>query len=322
MPSMSLMKQEYPSDDIEAFQFSGMPVFAPELIEKQRKNVYCPEMIGEVTAQCPAAMWNTNPERRKEILKGLKFIPDNDALNEFKEGTPVQKARARRNRLQVWSLPDNETVYKYRYVVTFDPQKGLSESADFGVITVIDRYWRLYGGADEKVAQWKGRLDKDIEIWIAAQIAKFYNNALLVVESNTYDSDSGQVDDSEYIFGIIADYYSNIYRREVVDKLKGEKVLKFGYHTNKQTKTTCIENYRAVNRDDLYIERDEECLDEARVYEQDSRGRFEAKKGYHDDILMSTMIGLYVSSTMPIPVKVEKRNNNQVVMKNVGMTSI
>lgn len=306
MPSISLMRQEYPSDDIEAFRFSGMPVLKSEHIELQRKNVCLPEMIGNVVGSCPAALWNTDPSRRKEILTNLHFVPDTEALSDLKEGDKALQARAIRDKLLIWQLP-GKTAYSDRYTVTFDPQKGLSESADFGVITVLDRYWRMHGGGDEKVAQWRGRLDKDIEIWIAAQIAKFYNNALLIVESNTYDSDSGQVDDAEYIFAIIADYYRELYRREIKDKVKGETVLKYGFNTNKQTKTTIIENYRAVLRDESYTERDSMTLDEARLYEQDKRGRFEAKKGYHDDILMSTMIGLYVSSQLPVPKKLERK---------------
>ena len=306
MPSMSLMRQEYPSDDIEAFRFSGMPVFKSEHVELQRKNVCAPEMIGTIVSDCPAALWNTDPSRRKQILTGLSFVEDSEALSDYITGDKALIARAIRDKLQVWQLPE-KTLYSDRYVVSFDPQKGLSEGADFAVITVIDRYWRISGGVDEKVAQWRGRLDKDIEIWIAAQIAKFYNNALLVVESNTYDQDSGQVDDSEYIFSIIADYYRELYRREIKDKLKGETVLKYGFNTNKQTKTTIIENYRAVLRDEGYTERDGMTLDEARVYEQNKRGKFEAKKGYHDDILMSTMIGLYVSSQLPTPKKIEKK---------------
>jgi hypothetical protein len=74
-----------------------------------------------------------------------------------------------------------------RYITIFDPQKGLSEKADWGVITVIDRYWMMFGGKPEIVAEWRGRIDKDIAIWVAAQIAAFYNNSLLVVESNTYE---------------------------------------------------------------------------------------------------------------------------------------
>lgn len=319
MPSISLMRQEYPSDDIEAFRFSGMPVLKSEHIELQRKNTCLPEFIGNIVSDCPAAMWSTDPQRRKSILTGLRFEADRDSLTDLREGSTAIKARAIRDKLQVWQLPE-KTAYSNRYVVTFDPQKGLSESADFAVITVIDRYWRMFGGGDEKVAQWRGRLDKDIEIWIAAQIAKFYNNALLVVESNTYDQDSGQVDESEYIFSIIADYYDNLYRREIKDKLKGEIVLKFGFITNKQTKTTAIENYRTMLRTEGYTERDSMTLDEARVYEQDKRGRFNAKKGYHDDILMSTMIGLYVSSQIPMPKKIERKQT--VTNYNSGYSTI
>jgi hypothetical protein len=37
------MKQEYPSDDIEAFQDSGLPAFRSEDVEKLRKDCRKPE---------------------------------------------------------------------------------------------------------------------------------------------------------------------------------------------------------------------------------------------------------------------------------------
>jgi hypothetical protein len=42
------------------------------------------------------------------------------------------------------------------FLVIFDPQKGVSESADWEVVTVIDRYWMMHGCAPEIVAEWRG----------------------------------------------------------------------------------------------------------------------------------------------------------------------
>ena len=55
-------------------------------------------------------------------------------------------------------------------------------------------------------------------------------------------------------------------------------------------------------RDDAYVERDVDACDELAVYECRQSGRFAAKPGHHDDILMTRAIGLYVASGMPEPV--------------------
>ena len=60
-----------------------------------------------------------------------------------------------------------------------------------------------------------------------------------------------------------------------------------------------INHLIAMVRDDGYIERDFDACDELAVYESDPSGRFGAKAGYHDDILMTRAIALYAASQYP-----------------------
>jgi hypothetical protein len=144
-------------------------------------------------------------------------------------------------------------------------------------------------------------------IWVAARIAAWYNNALLVVESNTYDSESRE-DDAEFIFDTIADHYSHLYSRTPADRIREGAPVDYGFHTNRNTKPMLINNYVAVLREQAYIERHEGALNEARVYEQKENGKYGAKKGKHDDILMTRMIGLHICfNEMPLPKIIENR---------------
>jgi hypothetical protein len=189
-------------------------------------------------------------------------------------------------------------------VVVFDPQKGTSEGADYGVIKVFDRYWMMYGEKPNVVALFYGHIDKDITIWIAAQIAKWYNNALLVIESNTYESDGGG-DETEFIFDIIAEYYNNLYSRTPADKIREGAPIKYGFNTNKSTKPMVINNFIAILREHGYVERDEETLNECRVFETKKDGKTGAKQGKHDDRIMATMIGLHICYELPTPAKIK-----------------
>ena len=308
MSSETKMKQEYPASDIEAFQDSGMPVFRSDDVEAMRSKCCPPKMIGTLKGDCDAEKAYTDKNLRKNILQNVRFIEDEEAKEKATTSDPKTRLRVQMNKLKVWELPDVELDMKYRYVVAYDPQRGISEKADFGVICVIDRYWMMYGGVPEVVAEWRGHIDKDVSIWIAAQIATFYNHALLVVESNTFDSDT-RMDDSEMIFDIISDCYSNLYSRTPSDKIKDGEPVKYGFNTNKSTKPMIVANYTAIIREGGYIERCSDAIDEARWYEQKKNGSFGAIEGKHDDILITRMIGLYVAYKMPLPKEAINESN-------------
>lgn len=302
MSSDELMMQEYPSDDIEAFQDSGLPAFRSQHVEAMRVDCKLPVAIGDLVSDCSPMVAKLESGRRKEILNNIRFVDDHEALTASKGSDPKARERKEKNRLKIYEFPDYLKVSN-RYVVVFDPQKGISEKADYGVISVFDRYWMMYGGKPEVVAEWRGQIDKDITIWIAAQIARYYNNALLVVESNTYDSEFKD-DDAEFIFDTIADYYANLYSRTPADKIREGIPVKYGFNTNKSTKPMIIANYVAMLREKGYVERVSAALDEARVYEQKQNGSYGAKEGMHDDRLMTRMIGCHICYELPTPAPI------------------
>jgi hypothetical protein len=309
MSSDEIMHQEFPSDDVEAFQDSGLPVFRASLIENLRKNCLLPVVIGCLQGDGLPETARMETKNRKNVLSNIRFVEDKEALSALKSPDQVLRERKERDKLKIWEFPDTEIHLSDRYVVVFDPQKGISKHADWGVISVFDRYWMMYGGKPEIVAQWRGKIDKDITIWIAAQIARYYNNALLVVESNTYDNDKNKDEDnSEFIFDTIARYYGNLYSRTSADKIKEGAPVVYGWHTNRKTKTEVIANYVIMLREEGYIEREEGALDEARVYEKKEDGKYGAKEGKHDDILMTRMIGCHICYELPLPVKIESGN--------------
>jgi hypothetical protein len=322
MTSEAKMKQEFPSDDIEAFQDSGLPAFRSEDVDALRKHCRRPLAIGTLVSDGIPSLSKMESRRRRDIFRNIHFVDEPGILEDI--NTPDVKVRERkeRDKLRIWDFPDTETRISNRYITVFDPQKGLSENADWGVVAVLDRYWMMFGGKPEIVAEWRGRIDKDIAIWVAAQIAAFYNNSLLVVESNTYDTDITKEDDSEFIFDTIAEYYPNLYSRTPADKIREGIPVKYGFNTNRNTKPMIINNYVAILREGSYIERNEEALGEARVYEQKKNGSFGAKEGKHDDILMTRMIGLHICfNELPLPVLTDSEAR-YLPEKPVGESSI
>ena len=161
---------------------------------------------------------------------------------------------------------------------------GRSDSADYSVIAVTDCMGT--DGRPEVVAQWRGHIDHDLLAWKAAQIAKYYCNALLVVESNTLEIERCDGDGGEYVLDTIGRFYRNVYCRP--------GTCRVGFHTNRETKQKALYDLIAAVRDGTYVEHDAKAVDEMSWYEQKSNGQWGAMRGKHDDILMTRCITLKV----------------------------
>lgn len=283
--SESSMKEEFPSDDIEAFQNSGTPVFNVIHVERLRSGCIQPISIGEVYGRASASSAKLKPDLRKKVLQGIDFSENNKGC------------------LKIWDYPDNEQIVSNRYLIFVDTG-GRSKKSDYSVATVIDRYWMMYGGKPVIVAQWRGHIDHDILVWKCAQLAVYYQNALLAFESNTHDTEKGNDTDgdhTEFIFDTISKYYDNLYSRTPADKIVEGLPPKWGFHMNKSTKAMIIDTYTSILREQGYIERDGEALNEARWYEKKANGSFGNIDGKNDDILITRMGGLHICYELPIP---------------------
>ena len=284
----ALMASEYPSDDIEAFAHSGERVFDRYKVEEFRPSCKPPKYIGEVYA---------DGDEGENALKNLRFTNDTQG------------------RLWIWDLPEHDTdeVVTNRYITIVDIG-GRSNKADWSVILVIDRLFMIDGGRPQVVAQWYGHIDMDILSWKAAQIAAFYNNSLLVIESNTLETHDKerQVDGdlSHFILNQIKGVYPNLYaRKQTEDEIREGLPRKYGFHTNVATKPMIISTLIKVVREHLYTERDERCLDEYLCYERKKNGAYGAIIGKHDDLLMTRAIGLHICFfEMELP-KIVKRTD-------------
>ncbi len=281
---------EFPSDDIEAFVNSGANVFDRYLVEKLRPSCCAPSFVGDLYAK---------GDDGKEAIVGITFKEDSQGL------------------LWVWSKPETleDTKVYNRYLVVVDIG-GRGKKADWSVIVVIDRLLMAGDGVPSIVAQWYGHIDMDLLAWKAVQIASWYDNALLVIESNTLETKDRnrdvEGDQSEFILNQIRDVYDNLYARKQSEQdIKEKKPVKYGFHTNVATKPKIISTLVKVIREQLYTERDNRCIDEYLTYEKEN-GSYNAVIGAHDDLLMTRAIGLhicYYEMDMPKIVEVTHRKS-------------
>ena len=271
----AVMAAEFPSDDVEAFVHSGTMVFDKYLVKQFEPFCREPKFVGEVYADA---------DEGEEALSNLRFREDRQGL------------------LTIWAMPEKFDDYEVtdRYLTVVDVG-GRSNKADWSVIVVFDRLSMIDGSEPPSVvAQWYGHCDIDRLAWRAAQIAAFYNDSLLVIESNTLETHDKERqveggDQSQYILNQISDIYPNLYaRKQSEDEIREGAPRKYGFHTNVATKPMIISTLVKVIRERLYIERDKRCLDEYDTYERKPNGAYGAIVGKHDDLLMTRAIGLHI----------------------------
>ena len=271
----AVMAAEFPSDDVEAFVHAGTMVFDKYLVKQFEPYCRKPKFVGEVYADA---------DEGEEALSNLRFREDRQGL------------------LSIWAMPEKFDDYEVtdRYLTVVDVG-GRSNKADWSVIVVFDRLSMIDGSEPPSVvAQWYGHCDIDRLAWRAAQIAAFYNDSLLVIESNTLETHDKERqveggDQSQYILNQISDIYPNLYaRKQSEDEIREGAPRKYGFHTNVATKPMIISTLVKIIRERLYIERDKRCLDEYDTYERKPNGAYGAIVGKHDDLLMTRAIGLHI----------------------------
>ena len=283
------MASEAPSNDIEAFKFSGTTVFNEQDVAEIRAKCKAPKFKGDLIADGASG---------PEALQNIRFV-DNES-----------------GQLHVWVKPDKKTKMSNRYLVAVDVG-GRSKKADWSVIRVFDRFAMIpeLGGVPVLVAEQRYHTDHDLLAYDAARIAKWYNDALLVIESNTLETKDQERDTdgnmTEYILDIIADLYDNLYaRKPSAEQIRNHAPTKWGFHTNTATKPMIIANLVSCVREKLWIEQSEYCCTELALYQKNEKGQFGAPpgEGMHDDVLMCTAIALWVCyCDMELPKMIKEK---------------
>lgn len=261
--------REYPT--LQDFQ-SEYPTSDTEAFASTGAGVFAPEHVDALRGGCRA------PAAVGEVVAngGGEFVADS------------------RGGFKMWEAPQRGV----QYVVAVDVG-GRSDKADWSVVLVLRR-----AGADTPpsvAGQWRGHCDHDILVDKAEAVARLYNNALLVIESNTLECDAygSGADSNLFVLNRLAQRYHNLYRRETFDSVTREYSDRIGFHTNVYTKSILINGLIQAVRQGTYIERDSGACDELATYERRSNGSYGAKNGCHDDMLMTRAMALYADTSTP-----------------------
>lgn len=304
--SFAKMCNEAPETPEQAFFTAGNHVFDPFLVHEKLMKCREPVFVGDLVA---------NGEKGAEALEDIRFIPNSTG------------------NLRIWEKPDDSPVSN-RYIVILDPRRGASEGADPACITVIDRLLMMeefgLNGKPGVVAEMNYKADPDLQAYDAMRVAKWYNDALLVIESNTMESMNKErnngIDSFEYIMDIVSGLYRNLYmRRTKEENVKEGTNGKWGFHTNPSTKPKIINFMKVCLRDDLWDEPSQLCCSQMASYMED-HGKTDAEHGKHDDVVMSRAIGLWVCYKEMEPpawiVPAQPQQDSIIHGDNLGLTRL
>lgn len=273
------MQQEFASDPIEAFKYAGTLEFDLYLTEKRKRSCKDPIFRGSIEGRAP---------KGEQSVQGLRLVKDDAGA------------------LRIWRMPDKKSDLLNRYLIGVDIG-GKYATSDYSVITVFDRADMMLdddGTLNEEagptvVAEWYGHTDPDLLAITCAQLAIFYDDALLVIEANTaYSKLNGTANDdvTELFFPVLLPLYDNVYSDAGSELDRTDKLsARYGFWTSRSKKVSIIKYLGLCLRDNLWVERMKDMFDEMQTYMKYPNGTYGAVIGKHDDRVMSRAIGLYVS---------------------------
>ena len=179
--------------------------------------------------------------------------------------------------LQVWQAPN----FHDRYVIGADISMGAQQ--DYSVATV-------FNDKQEMVAMLRTNIiDPGTFGDILFYLGRYYNNALLCVESNSIGNTTlDRLRQMQYV---------NLYFESKVAAMRTEETEKLGFRTTSASKPRIIGHLKRCVEDlDIRVPA-VEAIQELCDYIQTEGGKTEALAGSHDDIIMAMAISMEVLRT-------------------------
>ena len=221
------------------------PATADEAFIVSGSNVF---NVEKLNALVPAVY-----QRRSE------WDPDSKMLDESREGN-----------LFIYDYPKWEEPY----VIGADVSLGVGQ--DYSAAVVMNK--------DHKIVACYRNNRIDSSLWgeLLFYLGRYYNNALLAVESNSMGIATLQkLDHMNYV---------NLYRQTKIANVKNEEGERLGFRTTSATKPAIISNLKnLIDNEDLNIP-DPQIILELKNYIATDTGKTEAAPNYNDDYVIALAI--------------------------------
>lgn len=204
----------------------------------------------------------------KEILDRLVYAKQ--PLREL-SSLPANLSLYRKN-LEIYEMPTEGKKYYFGV----DSAEGIGQ--DNSVICVVDEDMQQVAEfSDNKIAP-------HIFADVVHELAKYYNNAYVTVES----ASSGHTILSKLFY----DYkYTNLHRHKSYDK-RGRSKRKLGFDMNSVSRPLAISDLREYFETNKIWINSKELLNELKVFTLDSKGKIQAQRNFHDDRVIALALAI------------------------------
>lgn len=270
-----LFRQEYPSNDTEAFLVSGRPYFSRDSLDQARKSV------------------SKGVKGRLELVQGTyRRTEDGVKVN---RKTMVKFIPDEYGYLELWGFPRKFGAY----CIGADVAEGLAHG-DYSVGQVLDR------DSGQQIAEWHGHIDPDLFGEELVKLAIYYNRAWVGPEINNHGLTTAKA--------IQRTGYTRLYQRHTApDKMEQEATDKVGWRTDTATRPVMLDDLRRAIREGSFLISSEGLLDECTTFVIDSKGKPQAQVGCYDDRVMATAIALQIHAQCPVsrPVSDTERKSQR-----------
>ena len=153
----------------------------------------------------------------------------------------------------------------------------------------------------------------------AVDIGWWYDEALVVFESNTFDQKKGLSaefsENANHAVSVLEEVrrqYKNVYMRSVKnpEDIREGIIRKVGFQTNRKTKQIMVDQFTKWFEDGLFHDPDEAFYKEISIYEERTDGSYGniPGDGNHDDIVMTDMIANLVHQTLSRSLPTDQRH--------------
>jgi len=175
-------------------------------------------------------------------------------------------------KLHIWEYPDWDS----NYIVAADVALGVGQ--DYSTAVVLDTERKV-------IALFRdNHIDPTKFGDLLFYLGRYYNNALLTVESNSMGVAT--------LSRLAQMNYINIYKQTKISSISKEEGQVPGFRTTQVTKPHIIGNLKnAVENNDIWVP-SKVMIQELKDYISTSSGKTEAAPGCHDDTVMATAIAL------------------------------
>ena len=181
-----------------------------------------------------------------------------------------------------------DTREGYPYVIGGDTSGDGSDSFIGQVINNV---------SGRQVCTLKHQFDEDLYTKQMYCLGKYYNNALIGIESNfsTYP-----------IMELTRLGYLHQYNREVTDTYTGSLEKKYGFKTTSLTRPIILANLVQIVREEVSLFNDLDTLSEMLTFVRNEKGKACAQEGSHDDCIMAMAITYYIKSQQTFEIIIKK----------------